>query len=116
RLKSMNNNNNNNNDKSTIDDDDLPQHILKEPKQQSQLQQQLQPYKDKDIGECKTCHAMSGTIIGASGIYSLMIRKSHPESKGFLTLIGASTLSFGVYWILEPHLLERGWLKSPLKL
>ncbi|EGC35543.1 hypothetical protein DICPUDRAFT_87803 [Dictyostelium purpureum] len=48
--------------------------------------------------ECTTCHRFSGTIIGASGIYSFYLTKKYPENKRWLSFVGFTTLSFGLYW------------------
>ncbi|KAM9983477.1 hypothetical protein ACTFIY_000188 [Dictyostelium cf. discoideum] len=48
--------------------------------------------------ECLSCHLLSGGIFTVMGVYQLYSIQSYPQSKKWLTFIGTSLLSFGVYW------------------
>ncbi|KAK5575514.1 hypothetical protein RB653_006647 [Dictyostelium firmibasis] len=48
--------------------------------------------------ECLSCHLLSGGIFTVAGLYQFYSRKSFPENKTWLAIVGTSLLSFGVYW------------------
>ncbi|EGG21219.1 hypothetical protein DFA_01094 [Cavenderia fasciculata] len=73
-------------------------------------------YNKKQEQDCQVCHAVSGTIIGGAGLYSLLIRNRHPEGRASLSFVGFTCLGFGAYWIIEPKLPSYLLLKSRLLL
>ncbi|KAN0008635.1 hypothetical protein ACTFIU_009362 [Dictyostelium citrinum] len=88
--KNNNNNNNNSNNNNNNNNNEITN------KTPTQLFNQK---KTTDFSkECLSCHLLSGGIFSVMGIYQLYSIQSFPKNKKWLTFVGTSLLSFGVYW------------------